>query len=149
MEYSKNGLHLTEHFEGCRLTAYPDPGSGGDPWTIGYGHTGPNVHPGLVITQEQAEEFLRQDVAKAAADVNARVKIEITQDEFDALVDFAFNCGCGNLNNSTLLRKLNAGDVEGAAEEFLKWDMAAGKHLAGLAKRREAEKELFLGTENA
>jgi lysozyme len=149
MEYSKSGLHLTEHFEGCRLTAYPDPGSGGDPWTIGYGHTGPDVSPGLVITQEQAEEFLRQDVAKAAADVNARVKIEITQDEFDALVDFAFNCGCGNLNNSTLLRKLNAGDVEGAAEEFLKWDMAAGKHLAGLAKRREAEKELFLGESNA
>jgi lysozyme len=149
MEYTKNGLHLTEHFEGCRLSAYPDPGSGGDPWTIGYGHTGPEVHPGLVITLEQAEQYLMEDVQKAAADVNARVKIELTQDEFNALVDFAFNCGCGNLNNSTLLKKLNAGDIQGAAEEFLKWDMAAGKHLAGLAKRREAEKELFLGDENA
>jgi lysozyme len=76
--------------------------------------------------------------------VNAHVKTDINQDEFDALVDFAFNCGCGNLNNSTLLKKLNAGDMEGAAEEFLKWDMAAGHHLAGLAKRRHAEATLFL-----
>ena len=149
MEYSKNGLHLTEHFEGCRLTAYPDPGSGGDPWTIGYGHTGPDVHPGLVITQEQAEQLLQQDVAKAVATVNERIKIELSQDEFDALVDFVFNCGCGNFNSSTLLKKLNQGDKEGAANEFLKWDMAAGKHLAGLARRREAEMKLFLGDEDA
>ena len=144
MEYSKDGLHLTEHFEGCRLSAYPDPGSGGDPWTIGYGHTGPEVVDGLVITQEQAEEYLRQDVKKAEADVNAKVTVELTQDEFDALVDFAFNCGCGNLNHSTLLNKVNAGDFEGAAEEFLKWDMAAGKHMAGLLRRRQAEELEFV-----
>ena len=144
MEYSKDGLHLTEHFEGCRLSAYPDPGSGGDPWTIGYGHTGPEVVDGLVITQEQAEEYLRQDVKKAEADVNAKVTVELTQDEFDALVDFAFNCGCGNLNHSTLLKKINAGDFEGAAEEFLKWDMAAGHHMAGLLKRRQAEELEFM-----
>ena len=143
-QYSKNGLHLTEQFEGCKLTAYPDPGTGGAPWTIGYGHTGPDVHPGLTITQEQAENYLMQDVAKAAADVNAKVTVEITQGEFDALVDFAFNCGCGNLNGSTLLKKLNAGDYEGAAHEFEKWDMAAGKHMAGLLKRRHAEAEEFL-----
>ena len=144
MQYSKDGLHFTEQFEGVRLTAYPDPGTGGDPWTIGYGHTGPEVHSGMTITQEQAENYLMQDVAKAAADVNAKVTVEITQGEFDALVDFAFNCGCGNLNGSTLLKKLNAGDYEGAAHEFEKWDMAAGKHMAGLLRRREAEELLFL-----
>jgi len=144
MQYSKDGLHLTEQFEGVRLTAYPDPATGGDPWTIGYGHTGPEVHSGMTITQEQAENYLMQDVAKAAADVNAKVTVEITQGEFDALVDFAFNCGCGNLNGSTLLKKLNAGDYEGAAHEFEKWDMAAGKHMAGLLRRRQAEELLFL-----
>ena len=144
MEYSKDGLHLTEQFEGVRLTAYPDPGTGGDPWTIGYGHTGADIHAGLTITQAQAEEYLRQDVQKAAANVNAHVKVKITQDEFDALVDFAFNCGCGNLDTSTLLKKLNAGDHEGAAQEFLKWDMAGGHHMAGLLRRRQAEAALFL-----
>jgi len=143
-KYSKDGLHLTEGFEGVRLAAYPDPATGGDPWTIGYGHTGPEVHSGMTITQEQAENYLMQDVAKAAADVNSKVTVEITQNEFDALVDFAFNCGCGNLNNSTLLKKLNAGDHEGAAHEFEKWDMAAGHHMAGLLRRRQAEELLFL-----
>ena len=143
-KYSKDGLHLTEGFEGVRLTAYPDPATGGDPWTIGYGHTGPEVHSGMTITQEQAENYLAEDVKKAEADVNARLNVEVTQNEFDALVDFAFNCGCGNLNNSTLLKKLNAGDYEGAAQEFLKWDMAAGHHMAGLLKRRQAEELLFL-----
>jgi lysozyme len=144
MEYSKNGLHLTEQFEGCRLTAYPDPATGGDPWTIGYGHTGSDVHQGLTITQEQAEELLAQDVKKAAANVNSHVTTQITQEEFDALVDFAFNCGCGNLDSSTLLKKLNAGDHEGAAQEFLKWDMAGGHHMAGLLRRRQAEATLFI-----
>jgi len=144
MQYSKNGLYLTESFEGVRLSAYPDPGTGGDPWTIGYGHTGPDVHPGMTITLEQAEDLLAQDVKRAEADVNAKLTVKVNQEEFDALVDFAFNCGCGNLNNSTLLKKLNAGDFEGAAQEFLKWDMAAGHHMAGLLKRRQAEELLFL-----
>ena len=144
MEYSKNGLHLTEQFEGCRLTAYPDPGTGGDPWTIGYGHTGSDVHVGLTITQEQAEELLMKDVQKAANDVKAKVTTDITQEEFDALVDFVFNCGAGNFNGSTLLKKINAGDMEGASHEFEKWDMAAGKHMAGLLKRRHSEAQEFL-----
>ena len=144
MEYSKNGLHLTESFEGVRLSAYPDPASGGDPWTIGYGHTGSDVHSGLVITQEQAEELLMKDVQKAANDVKAKVTTDITQEEFDALVDFVFNCGAGNFNGSTLLKKINAGDMEGAAHEFEKWDMAAGKHMAGLLRRRHAEAQEFL-----
>ena len=143
-EYSKNGLHLTEQFEGCKLTAYPDPATGGDPWTIGYGHTGLDVHPGLTITQEQAEELLTQDTKKAAAAVNAKVTGDITQEEFDALVDFVFNVGAGNFAASTLLKKVNSGDIHGAAAEFEKWDMAAGKHMAGLLRRRHAEAEEFL-----
>jgi len=146
MNYSKNGLHLTENFEGLRFTAYPDPATNGDPWTIGYGHTGPEVHKGMTITQEQAEELLMQDVKKAAATVNAKVTTDITQEEFDALVDFVFNVGAGNFNASTLLKKVNAGDIHGAADEFLKWDMAAGKHMVGLLKRRHAEAEEFLSS---
>ena len=144
MEYSKNGAHLTESFEGLRLTAYADPGTGGAPWTIGYGHTGLDVHPGLTITQEQAEELLMQDIKKAAAAVNAKVTGDITQEEFDALVDFVFNVGAGNFAASTLLKKVNSGDIHGAAAEFEKWDMAAGKHMAGLLRRRHAEAEEFL-----
>ena len=142
--YSKDGLHNTEHFEGLSLKAYPDPGTGGAPWTIGYGHTGPEVHPGMVITQDQAEAYLMADVQKAADFVNKNVKSNITQPQFDALVDFAFNCGCGNLANSTLLKKINAGDMHGAAEEFPTWNKAAGHVMAGLVKRREAEVEMFL-----
>ena len=144
MNYSKNGLHLTEQFEGCKLNAYPDPATNGDPWTIGYGHTGAKVHQGMTITQEQAEELLMQDTQKAAAAVNAKVTGDITQEEFDALVDFVFNVGAGNFAASTLLKKVNAGDIHGAAAEFEKWDMAAGKHMAGLLKRRHAEAEEFL-----
>ena len=144
MNYSKNGLHLTEQFEGCKLTAYPDPGTGGAPWTIGYGHTGAEVHQGMTITQEQAEEFLMQDVQKAVQTVNLKVHTDLTQNEFDALVDFVFNCGAGNFAGSTLLRKINAGDMEGAALEFEKWTHADGKVMAGLIKRRHAEAEEFL-----
>jgi len=144
MIYSKDGLHLTEQFEGLRLNAYPDPATGAEPYTIGYGHTGPEVHLGMTITQEQAEIYLQQDVLKASHFVNNLNIPNLTQSEFDALVDFAFNCGCGNLQKSTLLLKLKAGDIEGASQEFLKWDMAAGKHMAGLARRRQAEMNLFL-----
>lgn len=151
--YSKTGLQLTEQFEGCRLTAYQD--SVGV-WTIGYGHTGPDVYKGLTITQERAVELLLQDIAKASAAVNRLVALDraggadtdglpdLTQDEFDALVDFTFNLGAGRLAGSTLLKKLNAGDIEGAAAEFPKWVYAGGKVLAGLVKRRDAERALFL-----
>ena len=145
MNYSKNGLHLTEQFEGCKLTAYPDPGTGGAPWTIGYGHTGAEVHQGMTITQEQAEEFLMQDVQKAVQTVNLKVHTDLTQNEFESLVDFVFNVGAGNFAGSTLLRKINAGDMEGAALEFEKWTHADGKVMAGLVRRRQAETDLFKG----
>jgi lysozyme len=139
--YDNQGLGLTEGFEGCRLVAYKDVAG---VWTIGYGHTGADVVEGLVITQAQAVSLLVSDVAAAVACVNHAVVVPITQDEFDALVDFTFNAGRGAFLQSTLLRDLNAGDLQSAAAQFGLWVNAGGKPVSGLVRRREAEKELFL-----
>jgi lysozyme len=143
LSYSDQGLALTEQFEGLRLTAYQD--SVGV-WTIGYGHTGLDVQPGLTITQEQAGALLLQDVAGAVAAVNRLVTVPLTQNQFDALVDFTFNEGQGNLASSTLLRELNAGNTAGAAVQFLVWVYAGGVKLPGLVTRRQAEADLFQAT---
>ena len=143
MTPSKNCYDLIKKFEGCKLEAYPDPGTGAEPITIGVGHTG-GVKLGDVITQEQADEYLVSDVAHAANAVNQMVAVSITQGEFDALCSFAFNLGVGNLRSSTLLRKLNSGDKNSAANQFLVWNMANGRVMAGLTHRREAERTLFL-----
>lgn len=139
MQYSKQGLSLTESFEGCRLVAYQD--SGGV-WTIGYGHT-KGVTQGMTCTQAQAEQWLLDDVADAAAAVNRLAHIAMSQEEFDALVDFTFNAGIGAFAGSTLLKLLNARDIEGAANEFDRWDLIDGKVIAGLLRRRQAERALF------
>ena len=140
LTYSGDGLSLTEQFEGCSLTAYQDQVG---VWTIGYGHTGPDVSPGLTITQDQAQAMLAHDVGRAAACVNNLVAVELTQNEFDALVDFVFNLGAGAFTSSTLLRDLNAGDFAGAAAQFEVWDHAGGAVVAGLLRRRQAEAALF------
>ena len=140
---SKNCYDLIKEFEGCKLEAYPDPATHGEPITIGVGHTG-GVKLGDVITQEQADEYLVSDVSHAANAVNQMVDENMTQGQFDALCSFAFNLGIGNLKNSTLLKKLNSGDIQGAADQFLVWNKAAGKVMAGLTRRREAERTLFL-----
>jgi len=139
-DYSGNGLSLTENFEGCRLNAYQDQGG---VWTIGYGHTGPEVSAGLTITQAQAEALLAEDVKVAAACVNRAVTTDLTQNEFDALVDFTFNLGTRAFEGSTLLRQLNSGNFEAAAAEFEKWDRCGGVVVAGLLRRRQAEEALF------
>jgi lysozyme len=140
MNYSKDGLvTLTEQFEGCRLVAYQDQVG---VWTIGYGHT-KNVKQGDICTQAQAEAFLLADVQECVDGINAHAKVQLTQRKFDALVDFAFNLGLGALEHSTLWKKLNAGDFAGAAAEFPKWDMAGGKHVSGLLRRRKAEQAFF------
>ncbi len=141
LAYSSKGLALTEQFEGLRLTAYQD--SVGV-WTIGYGHTGSDVHPGLTITQQQASDLLRKDVASAVATVNRLVSVPLTQNQFDALVDFVFNAGAGNFADSTLLRDLNAGNYAGAAAQFPRWVHAGNQILPGLVTRRNAEQALFL-----
>jgi len=139
-KYSSAGLALTKQFEGCELKAYQDQVG---VWTIGYGHTGTDVKKGLTITEEQASTLLAADVAWAVTCVNKSVKVAINQNQFDALVDFVFNLGCANLGQSTLLRLLNSGDSIDAAKEFLRWNRAGGKVVAGLTRRRQAEMDLF------
>ena len=141
---SDAGLKLIRDFEGCRLTAYPDPGTGGHPWTIGVGHTGADVRPGLTITDARANELLRADVARFESAVN-RLAPVTTQAQFDALVSFAFNVGDGALSGSTLLKRHNAGVYSDAAAEFGKWDKAGGRRMAGLTRRRSAEAALYRG----
>lgn len=135
------GLALIEQFEGCSLSAYQD--SVGV-WTIGYGHTGPDVHPGLVITQAQAQALLLRDVASAEAEVSDSVEIMLTPNEFSALVSFVFNMGAAAFRGSTMLTLLNQGNVLAAAQEFDRWVYAGGTELPGLVRRRAAEKALFL-----
>jgi lysozyme len=140
MIYSKSGLTLTESFESCRLTAYQDIKG---IWTIGWGHTGTDVFEGLVITQEQADALLLHDVQNAVNHINHLVTVPLTQGEFDALVDFAFNVGCGAFAGSTLLKYLNAKNYDGACEQLELWCRASGKVVAGLLRRRQAEEAEF------
>ena len=143
MNISDSGLDFIMAHEGIRLSAYPDPATGGEPWTIGVGHTG-GVQPGDTCTQEQAREWLREDAQTAVRCVNQSVGRDLTQNQFDALVSLVFNIGCGNFGKSTLLKCLNAGNDNAAAQEFLKWDRAGGKEMAGLLKRRQDESALFM-----
>lgn len=147
MKTSDRGIALIKAHEGLRLEAYPDPAHGWSVPTVGYGHTSaagpPKVERGMKITEAGADAILRQDLAKFEKYVTDAVKVPLSQNEFDALVSFTFNLGPGNLRSSTLLRKLNAGDRAGAADEFGKWVKAGGRTLPGLVKRREAERALF------
>ena len=134
-------MALTKSFEGCRLQTYRD--VRGIP-TIGYGHTGADVHMGMEIDQAQADAYLLEDIQTAVRAVNALVHVPVSQNQFDAMVDFTYNVGQGNFRASTLLVKVNAGDFAGAAGEFIRWDKAGGQVVAGLLRRREAERDLFL-----
>ena len=145
MQTSEKGIALIQQFEGCKLTAYQD--SVGV-WTIGYGWTQPvdgkPIRAGMTIKQETAERLLKTGLVSYESDVSRLVKVGLTQWQFDALVSFTYNLGARSLSTSTLLRKLNAGDYAGAADEFLRWNKAGGKVLNGLTRRREAERALFL-----
>lgn len=147
MEISKTGLDLIAEFEGLRLSAYPDPGTGGEPWTIGYGTTiypsGIKVRNGDLITKQTALDCLRHDATRFSNAVNRLVRVPVNQNQFDALVSFTYNLGEGALARSTLLKKLNEHDFSGAANEFDKWVYAGSNILPGLVRRRKAEKELF------
>lgn len=143
MTISDAGIDLIKRFEGCRLTAYYCPAR---VLTIGYGHTGQDVKPGMTITQQQADALLRRDLQRFERAVSESVKYPLTQPMYDALVSFAFNCGTAALKTSTLLRLLNQGDVQGAAAQFDRWTKGGGKVLPGLVRRRAAEKAMFLTT---
>jgi lysozyme len=144
MKTSPRGIALIKYAEGLRLKAYPDPGTGGLPWTIGYGSTS-GVTRDMVITEAQAEQMLAADLVRFERAVERLVHVQLNQGQFDALVSFTYNVGEGNFTKSTLLRKLNAGDHAGAAEQFARWVNAGGRVLVGLVKRRAAERAMFLG----
>ena len=142
---SAKGIALLKEHEGLRLKAYQDTGG---VWTIGYGHTsaagGMKVYPGLTITRAQAEQLLKDDLARMTYPVIKRlVKVDLTQGQFDALCSFIYNLGEGQVSTSTLLRKLNAADYRGASDQFGRWVYDNGKKLGGLVTRREKERELF------
>ena len=135
------GVRLVQEFEGCKLDAYRCPA--GIP-TIGYGATGPDIRMGMTWTQEQADERLADDLSKFSDGVDRLVRVPLTGNQFAALVSFAYNVGLGALAGSTLLRKLNAGDYQGAADQLPRWNKGGGRVLSGLVRRRAAERELFL-----
>ena len=139
------GLKLIAQFEGCYLQAYLCPAN---VWTIGIGTTiypnGVKVKKGDKCTLEQAHEYLAHDMIEFEKTVNDSVKVSLSQNQFDALVSLAYNIGSTAFKNSTLLKKLNAKDYQGAADQFLRWNKGGGKVLKGLVRRREAERALFL-----
>jgi GH24 family phage-related lysozyme (muramidase) len=148
MKVSAAGRKAIAGHEGVRLKAYPDPATGGEPWTIGCGHTSaaglPKVYKGLTITADECDDILSRDLATFERAVENAVTVSLNQNQFDALVSFTFNVGAGNFKGSTLLRKLNAGDYRGAADQFPVWNKAAGKVMQGLVSRRADERALFL-----
>lgn len=144
---SQEGLVVLKHFEGLRLRAYRDPVG---VLTIGYGHTGPDVYEGLVWSQAQADKALRDRLQREfVPGVLAVITRSMTQGQLDAMVDLAYNVGVAAFQGSTLVRKFNAGDTQGAADEFLRWNRAGGKVLLGLRRRRAADRALFLGASGA
>jgi lysozyme len=151
MQPSQACIRLIQEFEGCArkqpdgsFLAYPDPGTGGDPWTIGWGSTGPDIRKGVVWTQQQCDDRFAEHLDEFASKVSSLLgDTPTTQCQFDAMVSFAYNVGVGNLSSSTLLRKHKAGNYQGAAAEFARWNKAAGKVLPGLTRRRTAEAALY------
>lgn len=135
------GEDLIKSFEQLRLTAYQD--SGGV-WSIGYGHTGPDVTEHTTCTPEQAETWFQHDTQAAVHGVDASLTTNVSQPQFDALVSFTFNVGVGAEAHSTLIKLVNARDFVGAAAEFPKWIHVKGVENAGLLRRRQAEQALFL-----
>lgn len=137
------GLKLVKEFEGYKDRAYLCPAN---VWTIGYGHT-KGVRQGDRCTQLQATEWLIDDLEEASSMVRIYVMNDLNSNQYSALVSFVFNVGSGAFRRSTMLRKLNAGDYKGAAAQFERWNKGGGKVLAGLTRRRAAERDLFLRKE--
>ena len=138
---------LVGSFEGCRLQAYPDPGTGGDPWTIGWGHTGPDVRPGVVWSKQKADEVFDRDLSEARAEMLRLLPMASRWQPAQqaALTSFVFNVGSGALEGSTLRRRLMGGEDPDKVipEELPRWNQGGGSVMAGLVSRRAAEVELF------
>lgn len=145
MKLNEAGKSLIKSFEGLKLTAYK---CSANKDTIGYGNTfyedGTPVKPGDKITKERAESLFELIAAEFEAKVRPLIKANLTENQYSALVSFAYNAGVGNLQKSTLLRKVNANPNDPSIRaEFMKWNKAAGKVLAGLTRRRQAEADLY------
>ena len=156
MKASPECLALIKHFEALRLRSYPDPGTGAQPFTIGWGSTGPDIGPGVVWDQHKADTRLAADVMLREGDANNAIKVPVTQGQFDAFVSILYNVGHGSPARdgiirlktaypSTLLRKLNAGDYAGAREAFGHWVSPGSSIEPGLRRRRRAEQLLWDG----
>ena len=145
MHISPSGIDLICNFEGKRLAAYDD---GVGVWTIGFGTTvypnGIKVKKGDTCTEAQAKAYMAHDLKKFESAVNNEVKIPLNQNQFDALVSLAYNIGTNAFSKSTLVKKLNANDIRGAADQFDVWVNAGGKRMQGLVNRRAREKALFI-----
>ena len=139
METSQDGLKLIKKFEGCELKSYQD--SVGV-WTIGYGHT-KGVEEGQEITQDEGEEMLASELGEYEGYINDMVECDLEQHQFDALVAWVYNLGPTNLRSSTMLKRLNANDLDDVPNQIKRWDKAGGKVLQGLVRRREAEALMF------
>ena len=145
MKISQVGVDLIKHFEGLELEAYQDVAG---VWTIGYGYTGPEIKAGMSITEHEAEALFREDLMRFEQGVSDLVIGDISQNQFDALISLSYNIGLNAFKNSTALKRLNAGDVEGAAEAITWWNKATvngvKREVLGLTRRRAAESALFL-----
>lgn len=138
------GVDLIKSHEGLRLKAYPDPGSGGEPWTIGYGHASPEVDPGMTITKATALTLLTKDLETFCALVESKVKVELTDNQFAALVSFCYNVGGGNFSKSSALKAVNAKKFALVPSKLALYNQASGKVMAGLVRRRAEEGALFI-----
>ena len=144
MKLSQRGIDFIKQFEGYSEKAYPDPATGGAPYTAGYGHTGSDVKPGMTVTQAMADAWFDKDVEKFESGVSALLTAPTTQPQFDAMVSLAYNIGLGNFGKSTLLKKHNAKCYQCAAGQFPLWNRAAGKVMNGLTRRRNAERDVLM-----
>lgn len=155
MKTNQAALDLIKEFEGFVGHWYPDPATGAEPYTCCYGHTDAAGLPRYKddktrkFTEEQGEAILKADLIAVENTVLKAVKVPLTPNQFGALVSFTYNVGGGNLRKSTLLKKVNLGDFAGAGNEFAKWNKAAGKVMAGLTRRRQAEALLFRRADTA
>jgi lysozyme len=140
MRLTKAAIDMIKSFEGLYLKSYLD--SVGVP-TIGWGNTGPDIHLGMIWTEPECEARLKLELDQMIGRITPMIKVALSDNEFSALVSFSYNLGAGSLHGSTLLKLINSGDIDGAANEFVKWDHAGGKELAGLKRRRLAEAALF------
>ena len=141
MKTGTNGLDLIKKFEGLELEAYQ---CAAGVWTIGYGHT-KGVQPDDIWSEDHANHMLEEELEEFESYINDLVTCPLSQDQFDALVSWVYNLGGGNLNASTMLKVLNAGQYEEVPAQMMRWNKAGGKVLEGLTRRRQAEANLFMG----